>query len=129
MTTQKKLKTALRANAAFSATSGIALILFANSIADLMNITNANILLFIGIGLLFFASTVFLAASRKEIRSKEVKGIIIQDWAWVLGSAVLLVLRPFDISLTGNWIIATIALIVAFFALAQRKALAQHTAN
>jgi len=118
-----KLQKALSVNAIFSGISGLGLILFHRSIAKLFNIDQSNIFWIIGIGLVFFALTIILEV--KKQRRLAVIWIIIQDFIWVIGSAVLLILQPFNISSTGNNTLAIVALIVFFMAINQSSALAQ----
>lgn len=114
-----KLQKALRVNALFSGVSGIGFIVFNRSLASLFNIQQNNIFWMIGIGLIFFAGTIFL--EMKKQRCLAVWWIIIQDFIWVIGSVTLLVLKPFKVSYLGNIIIAVIAFIVLFMALNQLK--------
>lgn len=118
-----KLQKALGINAIFSGISGAGLILFHKAIADIFEINQSNIFWMIGIGLVFFTFTILLEV--KNQRGLAVLWIIIQDFIWVIGSAILLVLPPFNISNTGNGTITVIALVVFFMAINQSKALAQ----
>ncbi len=117
------LRNALKANAAFSLLSGITLILAKGSIAQLMNINNNMVLLYIGVGLLLFVASILHAAFSSTLSIKKVKFIIVQDWAWVVGSVLLLLWRPWEISMEGNVMIAVVAAAVAGFALWQMVAL------
>ena len=121
------LRTALKANGSFSAFSGLALLLFSSSFAKWMNIDQPAILMTIGGALLLFAGFVFYNALKNEINTGQVRFIIIQDWLWVIGSAILLAWRPFSISTLGNTLIAVVALIVLSFAITQAKTLRQNT--
>lgn len=118
-----KLQKALSINAIFSGISGLGLILFYKSIANLFGIEQNNIFWMIGAGLVFFALTIILEV--KKQRRLAVLWIIIQDFIWVIGSAILLILHPFNISNSGNNTITIIAMIVFFMAINQSKALAQ----
>lgn len=121
MSSNQKLKNALNANAVFSATSGLTLVIFNSSIAEIMNIKYPLILLGIGIGLLLFAGSIVAITVKPDIQTKQVKMIIWQDWAWVAGSAVILIFNPFDLSVPGNTLIAVVAIIVATLAFIQQK--------
>lgn len=116
-----KLQKALRINAIFSGISGLGLILFYKSIAHLFGIEQNNIFWMVGAGLVFFALTIILEV--KKQRRLAVLWIIIQDLIWVIGSAILLILDPFNISNLGNIIIIIIAIIVFFMAINQSIAL------
>lgn len=122
-----KLQKALSINSIFSMISGIGLIIFHKSIANLFNIDQSNIFWMVGIGLVFFALTILLEV--KKQRYLAVIWIIIQDYIWVVGSAILLIFQPFNISSGGNNTIATVALIVFFMAINQSTALAQSKNN
>ena len=117
----KKLKLVLKANALFSTLSGIALIGFNQQLANIMHLNNGKVLLFIGIGLLLFAGSVFWHASRPEPSPQQVRLIIWQDWGWVLASLLIIITGAFGISTMGYVIIGGVALIVADFAILQRK--------
>jgi len=118
-----KLQKALIINAVFSGISGLGLILFHKSIANLFNIDQSNILWMIGIGLVFFALTILYEV--KKQRRLAILWIIIQDFIWIICSAIILILQPFNLSSAGNNSIAIIALVVFFMAVNQSTALAQ----
>ena len=79
----KKLSLALKANAAFSVFSGLAMIFFHSQLAVWMGIKQPQILLVIGIILLGFAFLVYKTATATIISKKRVQFIIVQDWLWV----------------------------------------------
>lgn len=118
---EKKLRWVLKGNAAFSLISGTTIIIAYKSLAEFMEVTSPNTLLFVGIGLVLFSATVFQAGLRKSISRKQVNSIIIQDWAWVAGSALIIGLQAWGLSTTGYWLIAGVALLVADFAIFQMR--------
>lgn len=118
-----KLQKSLRINAIFSATSGLGLILFHQSIGKVFEVNSSTVFWMIGIGLILFSLTILIEI--KKQRAKAVKKIIIQDYIWVIGSVMLLIFRPFQVSDIGNCAILIIAFIVFFMAINQSKALAQ----
>ena len=122
-TQEKNLRNALKANAVFSLTSGLILILFSKNIAQLMTVSNTQVFPLIGGGLLLFVVSLVLNAYKKNISAFQVKAIIIQDWLWVVASLVLLIFNPFQISMIGNGMIAGVALVVATLAILQNSAL------
>ena len=124
-TSANKLRNALMANAVFSFTSGIIIVIFSSQLSTVMNIANNATLLIIGIGLLIFASTIVFIRAKKEVHAKSIKSIIVQDWIWVIGSAIMLIFRPLGISTVGNIIIGIIAIIVMLLAILQMKSLRQ----
>lgn len=113
----------LTANGLFSFLSGLILIFLHKRAAQLFELENSNPFWIIGIGILFFAFTVFLEA--KKQRPIYVLLIIVEDLIWVAASILLLALDPFNISVLGNLLIGAVAFIVLFFAIGQSKALAQ----
>ena len=119
------LSIALKANALFSATSGITLILFHTSIASIFGVQNAMPFWIVGIMLVLFATTVYLEARQTPKRIRPVKFIIIQDLLWVLASFVIIAFHLFNLSIAGYWIIAIIAIIVGSFAYAQWRGIEQ----
>ena len=125
---EKKLRTVLKGNALFSLASGLSLLLFSKRLGAIMNVQNADVLHYIGIALLIFVALLLYNAFKSKINKTLIKSIIVQDWAWVLGSLVLLVLNPFQISTTGNILIALVALIVMSFAMLQQRSLQQLSA-
>jgi len=118
-----KLQKALSINTMFSGVSGLVLVIFNKEIANIFEVGQNTIFWIIGLGLIFFSATILLEV--KKQRGLAVLWIIIQDFIWVIGSAVLLLLQPFNISNIGNNTIAAIALVVLFMGINQASALAQ----
>ena len=118
-----KLQKSLSINAIFSGVTGLGLIIFHNAIANIFEASNSRVFWLVGVGLVFFASTILYEVKKQRLLG--VLWIIIQDFPWVIGSAILLILQPFNVSSTGNYTIATIALVVFFMAINQSIALAQ----
>ncbi len=116
-----RLQKSLLTNAVFSGTSGIILILCYTTIAALFQIENNTPFWSIGIALLYFMSTIIYEI--KKQRKIAVLWIILQDFLWVIGSSVLLIFNPFQISNAGLTIIGFIALIVLFMGINQLIAL------
>lgn len=116
-----KLRLVLKVNAIFSAISGLTLMFLNQWLANLMNISNSSILLVIGIGLVLFGGSVYWSAVQENISIKKIKLIIIQDWMWVVGSAVIILSQGLGINRIGFIIIGIVALIVADFAILQQK--------
>jgi ribosome-associated toxin RatA of RatAB toxin-antitoxin module len=118
-----QLQKSLQLNALFSGFSGILLVAAHRNIASLFDTPNALVFQVIGAALIFFSLIIFFEIKRQNILG--VLLIVIQDLLWVLGSGILLILQPFEISKSGNAIISAIALIVLLMAINQAKALAQ----
>ena len=116
-----KLQKALKNNALFSSTSGILMILLNNQLAHLFDTTNNSVFWIVGLILIYFAITIWYEI--KKQRRLAILWIIIQDYAWVLGSIILLIFNPFHVTQTGNIIIGIIAFIVLLLGIAQMIAL------
>ena len=122
-----KLQKALKVNTLFSSISGIIMILLNHQIANLFGTTNNTIFWIVGLILIYFAITIWYEI-RKQ-RRLAVLWIIIQDYAWVIGSLILIVINPFQITQIGNLIIGIIALIVLYMGITQMIGLKKTTAN
>ena len=107
----------LTANAIFSATTGTTLLIFKEKIEGLFAVESSSFFTILGILLLFFSLTILAEIIKK--RSKFVLWIIIQDLLWVVGSVVLLIFNPFEISFLGNILVASVAVIVLFLGIGQ----------
>lgn len=111
-------------NALFSFLSGSYLFLFSDFFTKVILVGNSPLYQTIGGVLMAFGLLVFTQALKP--RHTMVLFIIFQDMLWVLGSAFLLIFRPFDISGTGLLIMALVALVVLSFAILQYLGLAQY---
>jgi len=118
-----QLRKALTSNAVFSGLSGVLLIAANQYFAQLFEINNNSVFWITGVVLIFFSGTIIYEIKRQNPLG--VLSIIIQDILWVVGSIVLLIFQPFEISKTGNGVIAVVALIVLFMGIGQAKVLAQ----
>lgn len=121
------LQKALKTNALFSSISGIILILLNKPIAKLFGTNNNTVFWIIGLALIYFSITIRYEI--KKQRKLAINWIIIQDYIWVLGSLILIIINPFEITLIGNLIIGTIALIVLFMGINQMIGLKKSTTN
>ena len=115
------LQKALKINVLFSSISGVILILLNRGIAKIFGISNNTIFWIVGLALIYFALTIWYEI--KKQRKYAVIWIIIQDFAWVLGSIILIIFNPFNITIGGISTIAIIALIVLFIGANQWTAL------
>ena len=121
------LQKALTINALFSSISGTLMILLNLQIAHLFGTTNNTVFWIVGIILIYFAITIWYEI--KKQRRLAVLWIIIQDYTWVIGSLLLIIINPFQITQIGNFIIGIIALIVLFMGINQMIALKKTTTN
>ena len=115
------LQKTLAANATFSTFSGTLLAVFPDKFTEIFEVENTLVFRILGVILLFFAGFVF--SQVKEHNDNLVKFIISQDFLWVVGSALLLLLQPFGISTSGNYMIGGVAALVFLFALGQMQGL------
>lgn len=122
-----KLQKTLSINAIFSSASGIILIFLHQQIATIFEVETTSVFWIIGCILIYFSITIAYEISKQ--RKLAIIWIIVQDYTWVIGSILLLVSNPFDISFLGNTIIATIALIVLYMGINQMVALKKHTSK
>lgn len=116
-----KLQKALKANTLFSSISGILMILLNRQIADVFETKNTTVFLIVGVILIYFAVTIWYEINKQ--RKLAILWIIIQDFLWVLGSLILIIFNPFQITLIGNLIIGMIAIIVMYMGVNQTIAL------
>ncbi len=103
------LRTSLRANAAFSAASGAALIAAAGPLATLMGISATLALPVVGVILVLYAGTLWWSARRPTLNRGEARIAISMDVAWVVASAALLLIAPGLLAPAGRWIVAVVA--------------------
>ncbi|QWX84606.1 hypothetical protein H0I23_02870 [Cellulophaga sp. HaHaR_3_176] len=122
-----KLQKALKINALFSSTSGTIMILLNQQIAKLFGTSNNTVFWILGLILIYFAFTIWYEI--KKQRKLAVIWIIIQDYTWVIGSLILIIFTPFKITLIGNLILGTIALIVLCMAINQMIGLKKFMTN
>lgn len=117
--TNRLLRRALGANAAFSGLSGLALIVGFGPIGQLMGINLPALFIGIGAGLLLFAFWLVQNARRLTIDRTQAFIASIADIGWVVGSGVILLINPEPLTLSGKWLIAIVADVVAVFAVLQ----------
>ena len=115
------LKKYLTINSLFSVFSGFATLLFSDQVGQFLEIDGSSTLQIIGAGLLFFALFVWLVKREKNLNPKKVVFISLMDFLWVLGSIVIVLFNPFDLSQYGSYLIALIALWITFLGFMQLK--------
>ncbi len=123
------LRTALRANATFSAMSGLTALLWAHPLAKWMGGFSPWILLALGPGLLLFALLLIVETRRARPVPSAALAISIADLAWVVGSAVLLMVAGPALSAGGAWTVIFVALVVLVLATWQLAGLRGLTRN
>ena len=60
---------------------------------------------------------------RRHVSKGQIRQIIFMDWGWGIGSLILLIWNPFEISMEGNILIGSVALVVMMFAIWQARTL------
>lgn len=118
---QKTLRTALFANAAFSAASATFALAASGAIGSRMGV-EPSLLRSLGLELALFAVALLVLATRPDLGRSGPRaatiGIIALDVGWVVGSAVVL-LRPNNLTTAGAWIVFACAIVVADLAFLQ----------
>lgn len=107
------LPRALVANAVFSGSSGLALVVATDPVGTWLGVPDGRILLALGLGLLAFSAGLFLLARSPRSSRPFVMAATVSDGAWVLGSAVLLVAFPDLLTPAGNLTVGAVAVVVA----------------
>ena len=113
------LQNAMLGNALFSSLSAMGFLLFKNTIATSTNIP-AMVLELIGLSLLGFAALMLYGIFGARQKTVGLWAVWL-DWAWVIGSALALLL---PLTSNGRIGIAVIAVLVAGFALWQQRGIA-----
>jgi Polyketide cyclase / dehydrase and lipid transport len=121
---QKKmrtLKTYLTINSAFSAFSGIVMLLFSKQLNDLFGIDHEFVFPFIGGNLIIFAVFVYWVSAKQLSNRLLVKIITVLDILWVVGSAIIVSFGLFELSKMGYILISLVAVWIAFLAYKQQE--------
>jgi hypothetical protein len=121
------LRNVLFVNGISSGVTDLLLVIFAGSIAGLFGVTAVAPFTEVGIFLMAFAALDIYAATRTPMHTQQVQLITILDITWVVVSAVILIFRPFQVSLLGNLLIGGVAVWVALMAYLQYSRLQETT--
>lgn len=116
-----KIKRVLGANATFSLLSGLPMIAANSFVESLLGVEIGTVLYFIGAGLLFFAAYLRFISNKKFHERRIIISIAMADFAWVVGSLVLLFIPSLNFSPEGKLLIIVIATIVCTFGILQLK--------
>lgn len=116
-----ELKKYLTLNSAFSAFSGLTMLVLTSTLNNFFNITNQYVFPFIGVNLLVFSLIVWYV-SRKQLNNKLLVSIIsFLDGLWVLGSLIIILFGLFNLSQNGYLLIGLVAIWIAFLGYKQFK--------
>ncbi len=122
------LRKAVLANAIFSALSGLLIVLFEPTVLRWLGVDPIGIWP-IGAMLLGFSLYLLWLAYGRNVPVSLVKGVIFGDWAWVAGSALLVLAKAATFSGFGIFLILDTALIVMVLALLQSRGLRKFLAQ
>ncbi|WP_422365715.1 type II toxin-antitoxin system RatA family toxin [Pelagibius sp.] len=121
------LRTALKANAALSLTTGVILIIAAGPLAAWMSplaealfgLSTVALLRLTGIELLVFAALPFWVSRQARLSIPLTRLVIALDLLWIAGSAALILVLPQALTTGGVWVVGLSALLVLDFVLLQ----------
>lgn len=113
------LRRALLANAAFSGLSALAMAVAAGSVGRLLGSVSPTLLYVIAGALALFAFDLLHQARSERLSRGRALGATVSDLAWVVGSGILLLIRPEALSQTGLVLVAAVALVVLVLAALQ----------
>ena len=113
------LRNTLRADAIFSALSGLVLTLAAAPVAHFIGIAYPGALIIIGIGLLLWAYMVYRTAVAASVNDTAVRTIISLNIVWVIASYLFLWLSWSTLTVAGKWFVALQGEVVFLFGLFQ----------
>jgi hypothetical protein len=111
------LRNTLRIDAAVCALGGVDLLFFPGPVASLLGLASGSGLMFLGAGLLAYAAFLAVAARREPLSFVEAWTFVAADFAWIVGSAVVIAVAP--LTVTGKWLVGAVA--AAVFVLAECK--------
>ena len=126
MSGRKLLNNTLRVNALFSMLSGLDLIFFDKTIAQLLSGEELGSFVPVGAMLIAFSIFVFSVSMLASVNKYLVSAIIAMDVLWVIGSAFIIAMGFAALSTIGIFLIATVAFIIALFAFLQLRGLRTH---
>jgi hypothetical protein len=116
---------ALALNAAFSSVSALLMLIFADWIAQQLNLAQSlSVTITAGL-LLVFALQLWNIVRTRKVRTWEIVSIIVGDLAWVAGSFVLVGIYYNSVSTLGLILVDLVALAVFSFAIMQIRGLRQ----
>lgn len=117
------LHNAIQANSIFSELSGLILIFWSKSFANLFGVDNNYVFIGMGVGLLIWAFLLYKESMNTQISPFAANIAIAGDILWVLGSILIVSMNIIPLTSQGIWTIAIIGDIVLAFAIWQYFAL------
>jgi hypothetical protein len=108
------LKKHLKMNSVFSAIFGMIMLVFSNKLNTIFGIYNSYIFPIIGLNLILFSAFVWFVSLKQLTNKLLIKLISGLDALWVIGSIIIILFNPFELSKMGHIIIGIIANWIAF---------------
>jgi hypothetical protein len=112
----------LQINAAFTATSAVVMLALRGSMYTLFGLETPTLLDITAVGLLGYAAALVFATRAQAVDRRALLAFAIADAAWVVGSAIVLLLFWSQLAPVGRVLIIVAALAVEVFATAQFRA-------
>ena len=112
----------LQLNAAFTIVGAIGMLAARGILPDLFGVDTPTLLDAIAVGLLGYAGLLVVVARRPPIRREAMMAFALADAAWVVGSAVVLVMFWGQMAAVARVLILVVALAVEVFAALQFRA-------
>ncbi len=111
------LRRALLGNAVFSVLTGCFLLFDAALVDAALGLGNPLVLQVMGALIVLFAAEVAWIALRQPLNRKHAQIILVLDVAWVVASAIILLMGLLSPTVAGQWGFVIVADIVACFAI------------
>ena len=116
----------LQLNAAFTALGAVVMLLTRGTLPGLFGLSGPAVLDALAVALLGYAGVVVLAARQQPVRRDTLMAFTLADAAWVIASAVVLVLFWQELTAAARLLLIGVAVVVELFAAVQFRA-ARHT--
>lgn len=115
MNTTLSLRYALLANAAFSTTSALLLMIYPAVVGQWLGLDATMVYQVVGAGLMVFAADLVHQATRRRIATWRALYASVADFTWVLGTLALVAFNPTLFTSQGNALVASVAAVVFCF--------------
>jgi hypothetical protein len=112
----------LQLNGSATAVSALAILATRGILPSLFGLTSPILLDVIAIAFLAYAGALFAAAARTPISAKTMMAFTAVDAAWVVGSAIVLMLYWVELTPIARFLVIAVALVVELFASLQYRA-------
>lgn len=100
-----------------SGAAGIAFVVASGPIAAFMGVANPLALVIIGALFVVFAAAVYYTATREPINRRAAWLVFELNVAYIVGSALILLIDAFGLSTEGRWMVLILADLVTVFAI------------